>query len=263
MKKEIREVREGVLRITTSDDRWYAIESKNPETGLPEYRYLPSVSWIAGFYPKSLGFYKWLANTGWDESQAIKEAAGNKGSRVHKAIEDLTKGEEVKIDDKYTDAEEEMAELTAEEYEAILSFVEWYKANNPKILHTEHTVINESEGYAGTIDLICEIEGQVWIIDLKTSQSIWPEYEIQISAYKHATEHDAKLAILQIGYKRNKNAYKFTEVEDKWDLFLAAKKIWANETAGQKPSQKDYPLSLKLEVPKAVDKPVKKSNKKA
>ena len=258
MKKEIREVKEGVLQITTSDDRWYAIESKNEGTGLPEYRFLPSVSWICGFYPKGIAFYKWLSEKGWDESQAIKVAAGNKGSRVHKAVEDLTKGQEVKISDKYTDADGELAELTVEEYEAILSFVDWYKETNPTILEIEHTVINEQEGYAGTIDLICEIEGQVYIVDLKTSQSVWAEYELQISAYKHATEHkDAKLAILQLGYKRNKKMFKFTEIEDKFETFMAVHKIWQNETEGQSPSQKDYPLVLSLA--KVEEKPAKKA----
>src|SRR3990167_10685529 len=129
MKKEIIDIdkAKGIFRVTTSDERWYVLPAKSPETGLPEYRFVPSVTWIAGHYPKGVAFYKWLAEKGWDESQAIKQAAGNKGSRVHKAIENLTLGEEVKISDKYTDAEGEMGELTAEEYAAILSFVDWYK----------------------------------------------------------------------------------------------------------------------------------------
>jgi hypothetical protein len=60
---------------------------------------------------------------------------------------------------------------------------------------------------------------------------------------------DFKLAVLQIGYKRNKAGWKFTEVEDKFHLFLATWGIWANETAGQKPLQRDYPLSLQVTTP--------------
>ena len=33
---------------------------------------------IAGHYPKGIAFYKWLAEKGWDESQALKSAAGDK-----------------------------------------------------------------------------------------------------------------------------------------------------------------------------------------
>ena len=55
-----------------------------------------------------------------------------------------------------------------------------------------------------------------------------------------------KLAILQLGYRRNKAGWKFTEVEDKFDLFLAARQIWHNESSGDKVSQKDFPLMLSL-----------------
>jgi hypothetical protein len=52
--------------------------------------------------------------------------------------------------------------------------------------------------------------------------------------------------ILQVGYKRNKHAWKETMIEDKFDLFLSAKKIWENEHGAEKPSQKDYPLELSI-----------------
>ena len=44
-----------------------------------------------------------------------------------------------------------------------------------------------------------------------------------------------KLAILQVGYARNKAGYKWTEIEDKFPLFLAARQIWSSETEGQEP----------------------------
>jgi len=104
------------------------------------------------------------------------------------------------------------------------------------------------EGYAGTVDMVVEIEGELWIIDLKTSQSVWPSHELQVSAYKHAIPmmEDAKLAILQLGYRRNKDGFKFTEINDQYSLFLSTKEIWAKETAGEKPHQKDYPMSINL-----------------
>lgn len=259
MKKEIREVKEGIIRITTVDERWYVRSVKDETTGLPKYEFVPSVSWIASFYPKGIGFYKWLANTGWDEAEALKEAAGDKGSKVHYAIEDLLKGKEIKINDKYLNpTTEEEEELTLEEYQCLMSFSEWFNKVKPEIIANELTAFNETEKYAGTIDLICRIDNQIWLIDLKTSQNIWAEHELQISAYSHLDINleeikissdewkNKKLAILQIGYKRNKENWKFTEIKDKFDLFLSAKKIWGNETEGVEPPQKDYPLSLKL-----------------
>ena len=85
------------------------------------------------------------------------------------------------------------------------------------------------------------IEDKKYIIDLKSSQYIWPSHELQISAYKHAgdPEHqkDLGLAILQLGYRKNKRHWKLTEIEDKYEQFLAAKTIWQSEHGKEKPLQ--------------------------
>ena len=80
MKKEIIVVDEknGIFRVTLPDERWYTMKSFDTKTSLPIYQYIPSVTWIAGHYPKGIGFYRWLAEKGWDESQALKNAAGDK-----------------------------------------------------------------------------------------------------------------------------------------------------------------------------------------
>jgi hypothetical protein len=112
---------------------------------------------------------------------------------------------------------------------------------------SEIVVWNDQYNYAGTIDFVCTIDGEDWIIDFKTGQGTYPEHALQISAYKHAYDlPNAKLAILQIGYKRNKDGYKFTEVQDQFGLFLATQQIWVNETKGVTVSQKNYPLMLSL-----------------
>jgi hypothetical protein len=254
MEKLIKTVDEkmGILRVQTTDERWYVRESTNTETGLPQYEFVPSVTWIAEHYPKGIAFYKWLANKGWDEAEAIKVAAGDKGSKVHQAICALIDGNVIKIDDKIpnptTGADEE---ITLEEYEAVMSFVAWYKEAKPVIIKREFVVWGD--GYAGMVDLLCNIAGQLYLIDLKTSKYIWPSMELQVSAYAHALpkqEGTIKTAILQVGYRLNKKRFKFTEVADNYPEFLAAKTIWAKETKDIVPLQKDYPLQVSLELPK-------------
>lgn len=264
MKKIIREVKENIVQCTTIDERFY-IKSIPNEVGDQEQRiYYPSVTWISEFYPKGIAFFKWLAQKGWDEAEAIKIAAGDKGSKVHYAIGDLLDGVEVKMDSKYVNpTTEEMEELTLQEYECLMSFVDWYNTCKPVSLAKELLVFNEEYHYAGTIDYICRIDDQIWIIDFKTGQNLWPSHKLQVSAYSHADfavtlpvseiievdpVGERKLAILQLGYRKNKKKYKFTEVEDCFDLFLNTKDIWENETKGVEPRQVDYPMSLKLEV---------------
>ena len=249
MKKQIRTMKDQIVQITTVDERWYARPKPNPFTGLPGYEFVPSVTWICEHYPKGIGFYKWLADKGWDEAEAIKEAAGDKGSKVHQAISVLLDGLPIKMEDSILNPSTgEPEPLTLEEYEAILSFARWHQAVRPELVAKDTTVWNDVEGYAGTVDLVCRIDGALWLLDFKTSKAVYPSHEMQVTAYKHAHAPwaEANLGILQLGYARNKAGYKFTEVNDQWSLFLASKQIWANETAGQTPRQKDYPLQISL-----------------
>ncbi len=255
MKKEIIIIdkKKGVYRITTPDSRFYLKEIRDLITGLPIFSWKPSVTWISGYYPKGIAFYKYLASKGWDESQVIMEAAGVKGTKVHSATSVIIAGGIVKMEDKFinpnTNLEEE---LTVEEYECLMSFVNWANDVKPKFILNEITVESEKYNYAGTVDCIVKIGEQVYLIDFKTGQYIWPEHELQIAAYKQALKEmghkvdDIKLALLQIGYRKNKKGYKFTEIEDKFNLFLHAKAIWANECEGQSPKQAEYPLELKI-----------------
>lgn len=265
MRKELRTVDEehGIVQITTVDERWYAFQGIDKTTNLPTYKFLPSVTWICEHYPKGIAFYKWLADKGWNEAEALKTAAGDKGSKVHYAIGDLLDGKEVSMESVYINPTTEQSEpLTLEEYECLLSFAVWFKEIQPEPIEREFVIINKEEGYAGMVDFACKIKagkygrteytGGIYIIDFKTSQNIWPSHELQISAYRHGHTElpvplpECKLGILQLGYYRNKNRYKFTEIEDKYNQFLAAKTIWLNETKGVEPKQKDLPLSIKL-----------------
>lgn len=257
MKKEIRVVdkQKGILQVTTVDERWYVRDMTDPETGEAKPLFVPSVTWICDHYPKGVQFYKWLASKGWDEAEAIKTAAGDKGSRVHRAIQDLIEGREVAIDARYPSSlDDKPQELSFEEYDAVMSFARWHKEYKPEFIAWEFPVWGD--GYAGTVDLLCAIEGQKYIVDFKTSAYIWPSHELQVSAYKQALAlkndkgepEDVKLAILQVGYRMNKKKFKFTEIDEQYQEFLAAKLIWAKEQKGVEPHQKDYPMSVKLDL---------------
>jgi hypothetical protein len=262
MQKEIKTVdaQKGIVRITTLDERWYAKEGKNPVTGLPEYQFFPSSTWIAGHYPKGVEFYKWLASKGWDESQAIKESAGRRGTMVHQATEILEEAGELPISTVFQGSDGEDLHLDGDALDGILSFKRWHDETRPRLVANEMTVFGED--YAGTLDRIYEINGRLWIVDLKTSQNLWEEMTLQVSSYSEAKydldtlgvtkeQWDARgLAILQLGYKKNRAGFKFTEIPNKYPLFRMAKAIWENENPTAKPKQRDYPLTITLEARK-------------
>jgi len=279
MKKIIKEVdtKRGIMQVTVSDERWYMKPSKDPVTGNPTYLAVPSVTWIAGQYPKGIAFYKWLADKGWDESQALKQAAGDKGSMVHLAVEHILNGYEMRIDTKFLDKSSGlMRELTHEELVCVKSFVDWRKEweeeYEVETLASEIVIFSEKHNYAGTVDWIVRLtnketkEVETVIVDFKTSKQIWTEYELQVSAYRRAIESgenpvyeknengtesnktidvtNLKMAILQLGYDKNKAGYKWTPIEDAFDMFLTAQKIWQRECGNQQPKGLDFPVVL-------------------
>jgi len=69
--------------------------------------------------------------------------------------------------------------------------VEFKKCHNIVPLWTERSVFNLDYGYGGTLDLICEVDGKTVLLDFKTKPSkqkcvVYPEYYMQLAAYRHA-----------------------------------------------------------------------------
>lgn len=259
MKKEIKTVDEKkqIVRITTPDERWYARPTTDPDTGLPVFEYLPSSTWIAGCWPKGIQYYKWLATHGWDEAQAIKTGAANRGSKVHRAIDYLEENGHLPVNTQFLNMETGMNEdLTSDELEAIMSFVRWHTSAMPQTLASEMTVFGD--GYAGTLDRIYRIGNLIWIVDFKTSQYMWPSMKLQLSSYSHADIDYQALgitdeewanrgnAVLQLGYRMNKVRFKWTDVGDHYDNFLIAKRLWEEENPDAKIKERDFPLDIKL-----------------
>lgn len=259
MKHEIVEAdaARGIVRITTSDSRWYAREVSEGESGKKRWDFVPSVTWITdSAYPKDIGYYRWLASKGWDEAESIRIAAGEKGDKVHQGVRILSTGGTIERGDSLINPTTgEPEEITTAEYVGLMSFQDWCREERPVFLKNEYTVWSARHRYAGTTDIKCLLKSTgykvVHVVDVKTSPHIYTPMILQVSAYKHADDtlpkRGVKLGILQLGYKYNKiKKYKYTEVPDKFPLFLAAKKIWAYEQQGVKPQQKDYPMILSL-----------------
>jgi len=58
------------------------------------------------------------------------------------------------------------------------------------IVSSEKAILNLSEGYAGTFDLLIHIDGELWLIDAKSGKGVYPDYALQLAAYGMA-EHIA------------------------------------------------------------------------
>src|ERR1700756_5125870 len=69
---------------------------------------------------------------------------------------------------------------------AFMAFEDWKKSVNLKPIWIEQTVWSKQHGYAGTMDLLAEVDGKLTVVDWKTGKAIYPEAYLQNAAYRHA-----------------------------------------------------------------------------
>lgn len=78
--------------------------------------------------------------------------------------------------------------------EAFRGFLAFLEAQGGTIVSSEKAVLNLSEGYAGTYDLLVSLPRggdpgyrgkptDLWLLDVKTSRGYYPEFALQIAAY--------------------------------------------------------------------------------
>src|SRR6056300_1493106 len=139
--------------------------------------YYPSVTTVLQYMPKNKFFDNWLKDVGHNADLIMKKAA-DEGTAVHNAMEDLIAGKEIVWMDDYGNAK---YNLTV--WKMILKVAEFLQTYKPEIIAVEEFTFSDKHKYAGTADLVCKIDGEMWLIDLKTSNNLHRSYDLQLSAY--------------------------------------------------------------------------------
>src|SRR5690606_31452396 len=104
-----------------------------------------------------------------DIDEAVLDNACNRGHQIHKATENIDLGKEYEIDDKWKDY--------------LLQYKKFKALRKPKIKEVEQLLTNGE--YCGTLDRIMELEGEKWLIDIKTSAQINTDLvSVQLGGYK-------------------------------------------------------------------------------
>ena len=117
------------------------------------------------------------------ESDRIKNEAGDTGSNIHEWIEMYIKNK-ISGGDAPTMPDNERV------LNGINNFLDWVKENNPTFIGSEYIVYSRKYGYVGQIDIIAIINGKKYLLDIKTSNGIWPEMLAQTAGYRKAYEEE-------------------------------------------------------------------------
>jgi len=148
-------------QMTFLDSRFYATDNGG---------YVPSVTTILEAYPKGAAYYEWLKKNG-EDSDAIRDEAGRRGSVVHKLTEAYDRGEEVQLMDENGYIAYKLNEWAM--FERYVDFRTRYKFD---IIEIEQNIVSEKLGFAGTLDRIIEMDGKKILLDIKTSNAVYASY---------------------------------------------------------------------------------------
>ena len=155
--------------------------------------YYPSVTTILQYMPKNKFFESWLKDVG-HNADLIMRRAGKQGTQVHEACEKLILGEEVSWMDDYGNAK--YSQIV---WEMILKFHDFWTTYKPELISAEEFVWSDEHKFAGTADIVCKMNDEVWLIDLKTSNSIHKSYDLQLASYAKGLEESRGVKIERTG----------------------------------------------------------------
>jgi hypothetical protein len=115
----------------------------------------------------------------WKSGKQLGTEAADYGTLAHAWIEAHLHGADISLDT-----------LPPPARNAVDSFLAWEKAHHLEIIKTEQTFYNCRLHYAGTADCVAKIDGELTLLDWKTSSGIWMEMAIQAWGYALADESE-------------------------------------------------------------------------
>ena len=124
--------------------------------------WVPSITSVTSFYNRQI-FAKWSERIGVEEANRITKKATARGTDFHEAVEVYMRNKEINWD--------EFRPATQFMFHHAKPYLD--KINN--IHAIERTLYSEYLGLAGRVDCIAEYEGELAVIDFKTSEKIKPE----------------------------------------------------------------------------------------
>jgi hypothetical protein len=126
-------------------------------------------------------------------------------------------------------------------------------------------LFSETHKIAGTCDLVVEINGQKWLLDIKTSNSLHTSYDLQTSVYSKCYEERTGETIDRTGIIWLKSSKRGPDNSGKriqgkgWELYESSRTIEENfklfncvyelfklETPYDKPAYNFYPTVVKI-----------------
>ena len=125
--------------------------------------------------PALYRFYAEMEN--FRAGQQVTQKSASEGTLIHETVEGLLLGKKPEIPPSIAPA--------------INAFLKFWEQKNIQVTPelVEKRIVSYDHRYAGTVDALALIDGKFGVLDIKTSQAIYRDYNLQTSAYMDALKN--------------------------------------------------------------------------
>ncbi|MER3570181.1 MAG: hypothetical protein C4348_01015 [Patescibacteria group bacterium] len=168
----------------------------------------PRVTKICEVKSKPQLYYFYAEALNFQEANRKKLQAADEGKIIHEIVESFIKRRQIIVPQEYLGIQ-----LAFEDFLKNYSFFSKEEWLEKKIKHSFHK-------YAGTFDVLGEIDGNFSLIDIKTSQAVYDDYRLQTAAYVTALNEEGVITD-----ERGKKIPLLKPIEKRFILRINQKKI--------------------------------------
>ncbi|OGY67207.1 MAG: hypothetical protein A3H63_00135 [Candidatus Harrisonbacteria bacterium RIFCSPLOWO2_02_FULL_45_10c] len=137
-------------------------------------RWYPRVTQIIGIKAKPALYYYYGEAPSYKAAQEMTQKSAEEGTLVHEIVQKIMVGDAVEIPESIRPA--------------VVAYQQFIETKNIQVdrEYVEKRIWHPTQRYAGTIDGLALIDGKFGVLDIKTSQAVYRDYNLQTSAYMEA-----------------------------------------------------------------------------
>ena len=156
---------------------------------------VPSTTTVLGRFKESGGLIHWAYQRGLEGAEHLyeRDQAAASGTLAHNMIEAKLLGNEIEIPPDATPAVVAQAEKGYKAWEL------WSSQSSLDILATETSMVSKVHGFGGTPDAVGYVNGELCMLDWKTSNGIYLDYCLQVASYVILWDENNPDSVIQGG----------------------------------------------------------------
>lgn len=196
---------------------------------------IPGTTTIIGRFKDSGGLLYWAFEQGKAAERGEisrlydkRDEAAESGTLAHSLVEAHIQGVEPNVPENVSEG------VLSEARAAFDAYLSWERMTKLKIVEQEIQLVSKDYQFGGCPDAIGEIDGKLCLVDWKTSNGIYPDYLIQLAAYRQLWEENFPDRLLTGGFHLCRFAkqhgdfahHYFPDLSEAWEQFKLFRKAY-------------------------------------